>query len=104
MPEGGTLLEFGCGRTFRSTKLLGDQFSKRFATDIVDVQPHEVPGGVDFRRCTTTENPFAREHLSFFVPLYTLGALYQFGISILSMDVLQPSFVVLLRKRNGTRP
>jgi len=37
-------------------------------------------------------------YLSFFVPLYILGACYQFAISLFGLDVLQPSYVVLMRK------
>jgi hypothetical protein len=46
-------------------------------------------------------------YLSFFAPFYVMGAIYQFAISLLGLDVLQPSFVVHLRKRvpaGGPRP
>jgi hypothetical protein len=32
------------------------------------------------------------------VPLYVLGSIYQFMISLLMLDFLQPSFLVVLRK------
>jgi SAM-dependent methyltransferase len=200
----GDLLEFGCGRTFRLTRLLGDRFQRLWATDVDAVEPEDVPDRVVFRRCTTRELPFDSEkfdvvvirsvvehledpaatfrdlcrvvrpggyllmnlpnkwdyvsviarlsgglkstilkrvvrtrwedfpvlyrcntrrslrnvvvpsgwdieqfrplpsqpsYLSFFVPFYVLGAIYQFGISIFALDALQPSFVVMLRKR-----
>jgi len=40
-------------------------------------------------------------YLSFCVPLYILGAAYQFVVSICGLDVLQPAFVVRLRKPGG---
>lgn len=40
--------------------------------------------------------PSEPSYLAFFVPLYVLGALYQFGISLLSLDFLQPAFLVTL--------
>jgi hypothetical protein len=43
--------------------------------------------------------PSQPSYLSFFVPLYVLGAVYQFVVSILGLDVLQPSFIVILQKR-----
>jgi SAM-dependent methyltransferase len=42
--------------------------------------------------------PSQPSYLSFLVPLYLLGAIYQFVISMLLIDMLQPSFVVLLQK------
>ena len=200
----GALLEFGCGRGFRLTQLLGERFVRRCATDIEAVGPQDVPAGVHFRQCGTESIPFessqfdavvirsVMEHvenppkvfaelarvtkpggsvfmnlpnkwdyvsviarlagplkssilryvvrtgwddfpvtyrcntrralsrvandagfdvveflplpsqpyyLAFFVPLYILGAIYQFVISLFGVDALQPSFVVHLRKR-----
>jgi SAM-dependent methyltransferase len=200
---GATLLEFGCGRTFQLTRLLGDRFARCYGTDLEDVAPHETPAGVVFERCTPDAIPFADgefdcivvrsviEHvtdpaqtfaelhrvtrgggrvlmnlpnkwdyvsmfarlsgplkswiltaivrmqfedfpvayrcntrramyrvaaragfdveefvplplppsyLSFFVPLYVLGAVYQFLVSICGLDMLQPAFLVVLRK------
>lgn len=46
--------------------------------------------------------PSQPSYLSFLVPLYLLGAIYQFIISILLIDVLQPSFVVLLQKAGAS--
>lgn len=46
-----------------------------------------------------TPLPAPPYYLSFFVPLYILGAIYQFVISICGLDMLQPSFLVRLRKR-----
>jgi SAM-dependent methyltransferase len=205
---GGTLLEFGCGRTMRLTQLLGARFSERFATDIEPVESSDVPPGVVFRPCTTDTLPFADQqfdvvvirsvlehvdepevtfrelarvtkpgglvlvnvpnkwdyvsvlatlsgrfkssilknvvrtqwedfpvryrcntrrsltrvatgagfdleefrpvpsqpsYLSFCVPLYIAGAIYQFAIGLCALDVLQPSFLVLLRKRTSAR-
>jgi len=199
----GALLEFGCGPAFRLTKLLGDRFDTRCATDIVDVSPAVIPPGVIFRKCDAVEIPFDNaqfevvvmasviEHLeqphrtfaemarvtkpggvvlmnlpnkwdyvsvvarasgrfkssilkkvvrtewddfpvqyrcntkrslrriataagftveevrpipaqpsylTFFVPFYIAGAVYQFTISMLGLDALQPAFVVSLRK------
>ena len=199
----GAMLEFGCGRTLRLTRLLGDRFARRFATDLEDVPAADIPAGVTFDQCTTETIPFADnefdcivirsviEHvtdpvrtfaelnrvttqgglvlmnlpnkwdyvsviarmagplksailknvvrtrfedfpvayrcntrrqmyrvasqtgfevtefqplpsqpsyLSFFVPLYVVGAVYQFLVSLFALDVLQPSFVVALRK------
>lgn len=42
--------------------------------------------------------PSQPSYLSFFVPFYVLGVMYQTAIGLLGLDVLQPSFVVLLRK------
>jgi 2-polyprenyl-3-methyl-5-hydroxy-6-metoxy-1,4-benzoquinol methylase len=42
--------------------------------------------------------PSEPAYLSFFVPFYLLGAVYQFVISIFALDLLQPSFLVILRK------
>ena len=42
--------------------------------------------------------PSEPSYLKFFVPFYVAGAIYQFAISLLSIDALQPSFVVILRK------
>ena len=42
--------------------------------------------------------PSEPAYLRFFVPLFLAGAVYQFVISLLSLDVLQPAFVVILRK------
>jgi SAM-dependent methyltransferase len=58
---GGALLEFGCGRTFRVSRLLSDMFPARFATDIDDVRREEVPDPVVFRRCSADSIPFADE-------------------------------------------
>lgn len=204
VPEGCALLEFGCGRSFRLTRLLGDRFARRFATDLEDLHSREIAAEVVFRRCTPDNIPFddgqfdvvvtrsVMEHvdnpeqtfgelarvtkpggrvlmnlpnkwdyvsvlarltgryksailknvvrtrwedfpvsyrcntrrslkrfandagfaveqflplpsqpsyLSFFVPLYMIGAVYQFVISLSGLDVLQPSFVVILRRR-----
>jgi SAM-dependent methyltransferase len=46
--------------------------------------------------------PFPAEpaYLKFFVPLYLAGAVYQFAIALLCIDWLQPSFVVILRKKS----
>jgi SAM-dependent methyltransferase len=206
VPDDASLLEFGSGRTFRLTQLLGSRFASCCATDIEDVQPAETPAGVTFRRCTPERIPFedrqfdivvirsVLEHvdeptqtfgelarvtkpggrvllnlpnkwdyvsvlarvagkykssilknvvktswedfpiryrcntrasltryarnagfsveqflplpsqpsyLSFFVPLYLAGSVYQFAIGLLGLDSLQPSFVVILR-RNGS--
>jgi hypothetical protein len=46
-----------------------------------------------------TPLPAPPYYLSFFVPLYILGAIFQFMISICGLDLLQPSFLVQLRKR-----
>lgn len=43
-------------------------------------------------------------YLRFFVPLYLAGSIYQFVISLLSLDFLQPSFLVVLRKRDRPNP
>lgn len=43
--------------------------------------------------------PAGPAYLSFFVPFYVLGAIYQFTISLFGLDFLQPSFFVVLRKR-----
>jgi SAM-dependent methyltransferase len=45
-----------------------------------------------------TPLPSQPSYLAFFVPLYVAGAAYQFAISVLGLDVLQPAFVVRLRK------
>ncbi len=37
-------------------------------------------------------------YLGFFVPLYVLGAMYQFAISLFLLDFLQPAFLVILAK------
>jgi SAM-dependent methyltransferase len=200
---GGHLLEFGCGRTFHLTRLLGGRFTQRSATDIAPVASADVPEGVDFRQCTSRQLPFDAEqfdvvvirsvvehiedpvltfqelarvvrpggrvlmnlpnkwdyvsilarlsgrfksailkgvvrtgwedfpvwyrcntraaleasvecsgwqveqfrplpsqpsYLAFFVPFYVVGAMYQFVISLLFLDILQPSFVVILRR------
>jgi SAM-dependent methyltransferase len=42
--------------------------------------------------------PSEPAYLRFFAPFYVLGAIYQFCISLLCLDVLQPSFLVVLRK------
>jgi SAM-dependent methyltransferase len=42
--------------------------------------------------------PSEPSYLKFFVPFYLAGAVYQFGISILSLDFLQPAFLVILRR------
>ena len=42
--------------------------------------------------------PSEPAYLSFFVPLYLLGALYQFAISFFALDFLQPAFLVVLRR------
>jgi SAM-dependent methyltransferase len=44
--------------------------------------------------------PFPSEPgcLKFFVPFYLAGAVYQFAISMLALDALQPAFLVVLRK------
>jgi SAM-dependent methyltransferase len=42
--------------------------------------------------------PSEPNYLSFFVPLYVAGAIYQFLISLLFLDVLQPAFLVILAK------
>jgi SAM-dependent methyltransferase len=199
----GALLEFGCGRGFPLTRLLGARFAQRCATDIDDIARHDIPSNVVFERCTADNVPFGDEqfdvvvirsvlehveepaktftelarvtkpggrvlmnlpnkwdyvsviarltgpfkssilknivrtqwedfpvryrcntrralhrfaraagfdvvefmplpsqpsYLAFFVPLYMLGAIYQFFVSICGIDALQPSFVVLLRK------
>jgi SAM-dependent methyltransferase len=206
VPAGSTILEFGSGRTFRLIRLLGHRFAARYATDLDELSPDEVPDGVVFKRCTAEVIPFADQqfdvvvirsviehvedpaqtfrelarvtrsggcvlmnlpnkwdyvsvlarltgrfkssilkgvvrtrwedcpvryrcntrrsltalsvrsgfvveeflplpsqpsYLSFFVPFYIVGAVYQFFVSILILDPLQPSFVVLLRKTRG---
>ncbi|MGQ0734882.1 MAG: class I SAM-dependent methyltransferase [Acidobacteriota bacterium] len=197
------LLEFGCGRTLRVTRLIGHRFSTKAVTDLQEVLPSALPEGVLYRQCTADTVPFDDEqfdvvvirsviehvedpdrtfrelarvtkpggailmnlpnkwdyvsvlarlagrfkswvlqrvvrtgwedfpvryrcntrralnkcavraelqveefvplpsqpsYLSFFVPLYLAGAVYQFFISLLALDVLQPSFLVVLRK------
>jgi SAM-dependent methyltransferase len=42
--------------------------------------------------------PSEPAYLTFFAPLYVLGAFYQFGVSLLCLDLLQPAFLVILRK------
>ncbi len=197
------MLEFGCGSTFRLTRLLEGRFEHYFGTDL-DVVPEEsIPPGVSFKPCTTTSIPYddamfdvvvirsVMEHvedpartfaelarvtkvggevlmnlpnkwdyvsviarlsgplkskllrvtrrpkwedfpvvyrcntkaslsrhaavsgfvieeflplptqpsyLAFFVPFYVAGAVYQFLVSLLLLDVLQPSFVVRLKR------
>ena len=200
---GGALLEFGCGRGLKITRLLGDRFSFRYATDVEHVPQNDLPGDVVFRQCSTDDLPFEAsqfdaivvrsviEHvenpgrvfselarvtkpggsvfmnlpnkwdyvsviarlsgpfkssilrrfvrtgwddfpvvyrcntrraltkvakasgfevveflplpsqpyyLAFFAPFYILGAVYQFVISLTGLDILQPAFVVHLRK------
>lgn len=43
-------------------------------------------------------------YLGFFVPLYVLGAIYQFLISLLFLDFLQPAFLVILAKPDQPLP
>jgi SAM-dependent methyltransferase len=45
-------------------------------------------------------------YLAFFVPLYVVGVFYQFAISLLLLDFLQPVFLVSLRKNaaDSSRP
>jgi SAM-dependent methyltransferase len=45
--------------------------------------------------------PSQPSYLAFFVPLYVLGAVYQFLISITALDVLQPSFTVVMRRTDN---
>jgi hypothetical protein len=45
--------------------------------------------------------PSEPSYLSFFVPLYVVGAIYQFIVSICCLDILQPSFIVLLRRHTN---
>jgi SAM-dependent methyltransferase len=199
----GTLLEFGSGRNFPVSRMLGPSFQKTMATDVEDVAASDWPEGIEFRRCSPAELPFdsaqfdavvirsVLEHvedptatfreiarvtrpggrvfmnlpnkwdyvsviarlsgrfkslvlhrltqaqwedfpvfyrcntasalrrslegtglsveffrpwpsepayLKFFVPLYLAGAVYQFAISVLGLDALQPSFVAILRR------
>jgi SAM-dependent methyltransferase len=199
----GALLEFGSGETFHLSRLVGQRFATRYATDTDDVPESCWPSDVVFRRCLPetlpfpsasmdvivvrsvlehVENPaavfnelsrvlkphgllfanvpnkwdyvsvvarfagsrksawlqhtvrpqwddyptfyrcntrrsltsFARAadltvevfrplpsepaYLRFFLPLYFLGAGYQFLISLFSIDALQPSFLAVLRK------
>ena len=201
-----SLLEFGSGTTFPSSRLLAHLFAERYATDIEDVPPERWPDGVTFRQCSPTSMPMessrfdvivirsVMEHvaephavftelarvlrpggvvlmnlpnkwdyvsvlarlsgglkstalrhtldpqwedfpvyyrantkralvgalngtglsletfrplpsepsyLSFFVPFYLLGAFYQFAISVLALDFLQPAFLVMLRKSDA---
>lgn len=42
--------------------------------------------------------PSEPHYLRFFVPFYLCGALYQFAISLLQLDVLQPAFMVVVTK------
>jgi SAM-dependent methyltransferase len=42
--------------------------------------------------------PSEPAYLRFFVPLFLAGAVYQFAISVLSLDALQPAFIAILRK------
>jgi SAM-dependent methyltransferase len=203
MEHRGRLLEFGSGKTFPITTLVGGSFREVCATDIEDVPPSQWPAGVTFKRCTLTTIPFDTnqfdavmvrsviEHvaepdrvfselgrvlkpggmlfmnlpnkwdyvsviamlagrwksrllrqtldpqwadfpvlyrantrgdveraikgtnlvvdhfyplasepayLSFFVPFYVLGAVYQFLISLFLLDFLQPAFLVVIRK------
>ena len=205
-PSGGTLLEFGCGRTFRLSRLLADRFTRLYATDIEDVAASDVPDGITFRLGSTRAVPYENEHfdvvvirsvvehledpvatfrelarvtkpggtilmnlpnkwdyvsvlamlagplktqvlksvvrtqwedfpvlyrantrravtrtaraaglrieqfrplpsqpsyLSFFVPFYVLGACYQFAISLFGLDMLQPSYVVMMKKEGS---
>jgi SAM-dependent methyltransferase len=48
--------------------------------------------------------PSEPHYLRFFVPLFVGGAIYQFGISLLQLDALQPSFMVVLTKPTQPRP
>src|SRR5688572_9001018 len=57
----GALLEFGCGSGLPLTRLLGDRFATRAATDIEPVAAETLPAGVTFRECTTDDIPFAAE-------------------------------------------
>lgn len=42
--------------------------------------------------------PSEPAYLRFFFPMFLAGACYQFAISILGLDVLQPAFVAILKK------
>lgn len=53
------MLEFGCGREFPLSRLLGGRFGRSSATDIDAVDPDLRPRGVEFRQCSETELPFA---------------------------------------------
>ena len=48
--------------------------------------------------------PSQPSYLSFFVPLYLAGAIYQFAISLFALDALQPVFAVILQKRSAGVP
>ena len=67
LPAEAALLEFGCGRTFRLTHLLGERFAVRFATDIEDVPSAATPPGVSFKRCTPDVIPFENEQFDIVV-------------------------------------
>ncbi len=55
--------------------------------------------GFALEECTPV--PAQPSYLTFFVPLYLIGAAYQFTISRLSLDFLQPAFVASLRKERA---
>ena len=45
--------------------------------------------------------PSEPTYLSFFVPFYIAGAIYQFLISLFLLDALLPGFLVILRKSDA---
>jgi len=45
--------------------------------------------------------PSEPSYLKFFVPFYVAGAVYQFVISVVGLDLLQPAFIAILRKQPG---
>lgn len=55
----GASLEFGCGEGLPLTRLVGNRFGERCATDIEPVPADLLLPGVTFEPCTSTRIPFA---------------------------------------------
>ena len=61
----------------------------------------EVAGRAGFDVTEFMPLPSQPSYLSFFVPFYLAGVIYQLTIGVLGLDVLQPSYLVALRKRTS---
>jgi SAM-dependent methyltransferase len=58
---GGAMLEFGCGHTFRLSRLLAGRYGRTFGSDLDPVDAADVPDGVVFRQCAIDSIPFDDE-------------------------------------------
>jgi SAM-dependent methyltransferase len=96
-----SILEFGCGDTFHLTRMVGDRFRRRCATDIASIDRSAWPAGVEFRECSATSIPFGDSEFDVVVVRSVFEHLERPDVTLAELDrILRPNGKIFLNLPN----